>query len=401
MRSQFIVQLLGPDQPVRWIRLGDKVQPLLQSGSMEEAVRQSLGAQVIVLVPGEEVVLTRVSLPATNRQKMLKALPYTLEEQVVGDVDDVHFAAGERDADGMLNVAACSRRCMDVWQARLRDAGLMADVLMPDVLALPLRENRWVLVQDGERFMLRTGEQQGYVFDAANRDLYLGLMVPEAEKAGIEAIDVWAEQVIEWPGLVFEHQSLENGWLSLLKSGDLAEKLLNLQQGDYSRREQWGKIWRPWRFAAVVGGIAFLLNLGVTVVENSELSTQNDELKEQVVSIYKDAFPDARKVPNPRQQMEQKLKELRAGGQGGGQSFLDLMLAVGPSFSANTGVIMRSLRYKSGVLDIELEAPSLQSLDQLKQSLVANAHLEVEIQSAAAKDNKVQGRIQIKQGATS
>jgi len=399
MKSQFIIQMFAADQPVRWLRLEESLRPLMQSGSLEEAARQAVGARVTVLVPSEDVLLTRVNLPITNRQKILKALPYALEDQVVGDVEDMHFAAGERDAEGLLNVAVCARSCMEKWQERLKDAGLMADVMMPDCLALPLRDQHWSLFADANRFVLRSGSCQGYAFDADSRDFYLGLLAQDAKKAEIETLDFWSEDELELPGLTIERQSLEGGFLQLAKTGVQSAKPVNLLQGDFSRREQLGKMWRPWRFAASVGAIWFVLSLSLAAVENAKLSAENDALKEQAVSIYKGLFPDARKVPNPRQQLEQKLKELQ-GGSADDKAFMELLATSGPSFTGASGVQLRSLRYKNGIMDVELEAPSLQSLDKLKQTLVETAKMDVEIQSAAAKDNKVQGRLQIKRGAS-
>ncbi len=65
-------------------------------------------------------------------------------------------------------------------------------------------------------------------------------------------------------------------------------------------------------------------------------------------------------------------------------------------FRATPGLVLRSVRFKNGLLDVDLEVPNLQALDQLKQNLMNSQKLEVEIQSAASRNNKVQGRLQIK-----
>ena len=48
----------------------------------------------IVIVPSEDVLVTTVTLPKMNRSRLLQAIPYALEEQVIEDVDTMHFAAG-------------------------------------------------------------------------------------------------------------------------------------------------------------------------------------------------------------------------------------------------------------------------------------------------------------------
>ena len=94
--------------------------------------------------------------------------------------------------------------------------------------------------------------------------------------------------------------------------------------------------------------------------------------------------------------MQAKLKELKGQGDVEQTTFLSLLADSGKAIKDTSEVVLRSVRYKNGTLDVELDVPNLQSLDQLKQKLASNKEMSVEIQSAASRNNKVQGRLHIK-----
>ncbi|MDH5731296.1 MAG: hypothetical protein OEZ58_20110, partial [Gammaproteobacteria bacterium] len=87
---------------------------------------------------------------------------------------------------------------------------------------------------------------------------------------------------------------------------------------------------------------------------------------------------------------------LKGSGASGGVSFMEMLSTSGDAIRNTPGLILRNIRYKTDQLDLEVEVSSLQVLDQLKQKLMSDANMDVEIQSAASKENKVQGRLQIK-----
>ncbi len=353
-------------------------------------------------------------MPTQNRQKMLKAIPFALEDQLADDIDDLHFAVGQRDTDGNVATAVISRRQMDAWQAMFREAGLSINALIPDILVLSSEVDVWVLYIEQQYALLRTGLQSGFAMDADNVSAILALSFAQLEDEQLpQRIEVWSEtplheilaqirdsipesvEVVPHGG--GEEVPHNNGLLSLLVSqGFDQSKTINLLQGDYSRREQLGKLWRPWRLAASLAAIWFVLQLVISISENSVLDERNVQLKAEVIQIFKETFPETKRIVNVRAQMEQKIKEISGGKANDNESFVVLAMEAGAALTKTSGLVMRSIRYKNGELDVEVEVPNLQVLDKLKQDLGATNKLSVKIQSASQKDNKVQGRLQIK-----
>ena len=67
--------------------------------------------RIVVLVPGEEVALHEARVPGHNRQRVLRVVPYALEEELASDVEDLHFALGRSLGGERYPVAVVECRC--------------------------------------------------------------------------------------------------------------------------------------------------------------------------------------------------------------------------------------------------------------------------------------------------
>lgn len=410
MRTQLIIQLAKDvETNARWLRIepGQGATPVA-TGSLADLATQTAGAQIVVLVPGTDINLTQISVPTTNKQRMLKAIPFALEDQVAQNVEDVHFALGTRDADGKISTAIVSRERMDAWTAKLADAGIYPHAIVPDVLVLPNEENSWSLLTDGDLLYVSHERNKCYCLDLENAPFMLTLLLDESGKDEQRSLIFYGDEAQgehlnpHAENISFEIRALNGGLLELLeqqKKGIELDKSINLLQGDYSRREQIGKLWRPWRFAASLAGVWFVLQMTISIYDVSVLEGKKEALQKEVEQVYRSAFPQAKKIVNAKVQMQRELDKLRGGSGGDKVGFLNLLADSGNAFRQTGGLVLKSVRYKNNSLDVELEVSNLQLLDQLKQKLTNESQLAVEIQSAAAKDNKVQGRLNIKRNS--
>jgi general secretion pathway protein L len=169
-----------------------------------------------------------------------------------------------------------------------------------------------------------------------------------------------------------------------------------LLQGTYSRREQLGRIWRPWRPAIAMGVLLLVLHGGLTISDYISLRTERQALTEQIDRIYLDTFPGTHKVVNAKAQMEEGLRSLRGDTRRVSGGFLDLLSGSGEALSKTDGLELQRISYRDGQLDLAIVIRDLQGLDQLKQQLSAQSGYSVEIQSATARGNSVEARLQLK-----
>jgi len=355
----------------------------------------------VVLVPATDVLLTRAAVPTTNRQRARKAMPFALEDLLASDVDDLHFALGARDAEGQWPVAVVARTCMDEWLRQLREAGILPDRLVPEALALPLEAGGGGLLLEVDRVLLRDQPWSAQVLTPDTLPAVLDLLVSRNE-AGIDLqvwhcggeLPVWLERVSA------KVEPCAEGALKVLANGLVRAEGIDLLQGPYSRKEQYSRLWRPWRSAVallLIGVVVSGVQLGL---RHRALQAESAALATQIEAVYKQAFPSGR-IVNPRAQMEQQLKALRQQQGGAGDDFLGMVAQLGGVFAATPGVELTSANFRDGFLDVELTAGDVQVLDRLKQQITAKGGLNVEIQSATTgTDQRVQGRLRIQRTAS-
>ena len=403
MRETLLIRLTGlSDLAVESVCLNDVGKPIAGSrrDSLAEAATQSAGRRVVVLVPANDVLLACATVPTTNRQRARKALPFALEDLLAEDIDGLHFALGVRDAEGQWPVAVVARKRMDAWLQLLHEAGILPDRLVPEALALPLATGSGGLLLEAEGALLRDQPWSAQVLTPDMLPAVLELLASRNE-AGIDLqvwhcggeLPVWLERVSA------KVEPCSDGALSVFATGLVQAEQLDLLQGPYSRKEQYGRLWRPWRAAAallLMGVVVSAIQLGL---RHRELQAESAALVTQTEAVYKQAFPEGR-IVNPRAQMEQQLKASRQQS-GVGVDFLALVAKLGGVFAATPGVELTAANFREGALDIELTAADVQVLDQLKQQISSKGGLNVEIQSATTgADQRVQGRLRI-QGADS
>jgi general secretion pathway protein L len=184
--------------------------------------------------------------------------------------------------------------------------------------------------------------------------------------------------------------------LEILARGWSQAPGINLLQGDYSRREEWGRLLRPWKASAALL-LAGLILVGVSTGLNYfQLSQQREQLAAEIEEVYRKAFPQARRIVNPRAQMEQKLSQLRRQAGGGDTDFMAMFAETAGVVRVTEGIEVNGASYRNGRLDLDLQADSLQILDTLKQSLVSSGLMTAEIQSATTEANqKVKSRMRV------
>ena len=409
MKHQLFIRLQPGTQRVAWVKSGEAdgsiVTDVRESDQLAEAAADAAGARVVVMVPAEDVLLTRVSVPAKKSRNLLRqAIPYLLEEQLVEDVEELHFALGELEGDEIA-VAVVSSARMDAWLEQLRQAGIEPHVIIPETLALPLETDAWtVLTGQQGRLLLRTGQQAGMELDLANAGTLLKVALEEAGEARPATLAIYecGELSVNLTGLDIEltRAPVKGHILSLLVAGYLSTSPINLLQGAYSRRERIGQYWRPWKVPLALTAVLLLLAVINSLVDYQRLSSEKSRLWNQIVATYKKTFPEESNVPYPQRQMEEHLKQLQGGGGGAGAlSFSELLAKAGQFFKAAPTLKIQRLSYKNGSLEVALTIADLQKLDQLKQQLAGKGALAVEIVSAAARGKQVEARLRITGGS--
>lgn len=397
MSEQLVVRLGSqPLDPVFWLVWSQSEQEIIASGELPDAhqlhtLSERAGHRPITaLVPGTDVLLKQVQLPAKASRKALAAIPFMLEDELSADIDQQFFALGDKQ-DDLQNVAIVEKQKVETWLDWIAEAGLVCDKMLPDILALPVSEGSWSLLQLGSQLMLR-------------QDLWLGLQgetswflpaVSHYAKQQEQAllIDNYTDMTLPpLPNVEVRTQKLDMP-MQILALGAQGVTF-NLLQGEFKQKKQSQGQWQKWRLAAILATIALLTSLIDKGIELSQLKSQNQQLTQQIHAEFKRAFPETRRIVNVRSQMKQKMQALEQGGSG--TSMLAILSQLSDAF-ANSKVKPQTMRFDSKRSELRLQAvaANFEALEQFKRAAQAQG-FEVEQGAINNKDGQVMGSLLIR-----
>ena len=357
------------------------------------------------LVPGTEVLIVRTRLPTRRRSRIQQALPYALEEHLTGDPEACHFAIQRIDADGSVTAAVVEHGALQGWLAELRELGIEPQGIWPEQGVLRQESGVWRVVADEERALLAyDGEALALETSAAPVALEAALSARPAPR--LIRLEAPPTRLTELRGAAAAAEvevsadDLTEPLLARLLRDAEPRRAMDLLQGAYARQERWGWLWRPLRPAAALLAISVLAETGLQVAELHRLQAEREHLREEIESVYRETFPEGR-IVRPRAQMANHLERIRdhdRGGEAGAASLARLLGSSAPTLAAD-GLSLRALRLRDGALEIDLTAGSIESLERARATIADAEGLEAEIRSAASRDDRVEGRLVVREAA--
>lgn len=359
-------------------------------GALSAAAEAAAGRRVHLLVPGADVLITRVTVPATQRARARVAIPWALEDRLADDVESLHFALGERHDTGEWSVAVVARRTLDAWLERCAKAGIQPLSARPEPLALPVpAPGEWVALEEAGSVVVRTADDGGFACEPGMLGLVAGTRAKPARIRRLGAA------VAEWPpelaDVLGPPEPLDAALDAFTGTGGI-----ELLQEAYSRRERTGRQLRRWRLPAIIGG-ALLAIVGVHLaLDYAALGAREEQLRERMQAVFQHAFPDVQQVRDPRAQMAARLRTLREEG-GNGADFAGLLARAGGVLAEGSGARLTGLTWRGGTLELEIAADDLQVLDRIQRGFT-EAGLGAELRGADRGDDGINGRITVTEG---
>ncbi len=397
----------APTDAIEWVTIdsaGARIDAV-RHGTPADAAPECMTRHVIVLAPGTDVLLAEPIVPLKSG-KLAQIVPFALEEQLAADVDDLHFAIGKRDARPGVPVAVASHERMQTWLGQLRAAGIQANAIYGESSMLPVTPNGVTLLIDQSRVYVRREATPGAVLDVQPliEALQLGLASGEESREHVTiyvSVDDYERERDLLEGLreftaSLQLKLLPDGVLSLLAADTVHNKsAVNLLQGRYAVKRKLNIALAPWRYAAILAGVFFALHLGVQGWRLVHLQQQDARLDEEIAQVYQTAMPGA-PMPDPlqaRRQMEARLAILRGGAPSGGM--LSTMSTLAEAIVQTPGSKVEAISYRDRTTDLRVLAPSVDALDRIRQ-FTAERGMTAVIQSANPRDDKYEGRLQLK-----
>lgn len=416
--AEFLVIRLGADEhaPSSWIAVdaaGTRRTPPVM-GPLDEALKDVRDRDVIVLVPAGETSTLTCDLPAKGA-RLRAALPFALEEQVADEIENLHFAPGERRPSGNLPVAVVTHDQMAAWLGRLQDAGIRASRVIPEDHGLAFVPNTLSLLVADNQVVFNDGADLEFVMQGVSpREVLMAAGVlgedglTDEGREGARHLLVYCDPTDEqrfaadWNLL---RQHLDSVDINLLPDGVLPRLAVtvasgagvNLLQGRYGESTDIGAMFRPWRTAALL-----LIGLGVLgvagkAIDYFRLASEEAALKEQFTAEYRMIRPDdTREVMDPLGTVTSIRRSFGAPG-GAPAVFLPTLQQLAAAMQEAGNAEIMAISYRAGVIDVRLSAPDVATLDKIEKNVSRSSRFSASIQSTDRVGDKVNSRIQIRE----
>ncbi len=377
-----IVILLHPADLSRadWTSVSEhqQISHTVLNGALSELTQLAQDQEIIVVIPTGDVLLTQVTLPKLSRQKLLQALPYALEDQLIDDIGNLHFATGEHQPDSTLPVAIVTKTKIQQWIHALKEAQLEPIAIIPAALTLPWDENTTYLYSYDNIHIIRTGPYSGLSTNSTS--LKETLKENSTAKTEHHSLTLTKKSFLEKIALEIQQQPY-----------------INLLQKPYLSRKKIGHTKNVWRWVAYVVALWVLLLFISNWISFFILHHQANQTNKKIDAIYYHHFPDAKTLTALRERLEKKLKTIKNLSQK--NNFLLLLADFGATLSKNKGLRLRNLDYRDGQLTLEVSAPAFDVIDNLIHELNVKGYATKQQNSATA-GNQVNSTLIIKAGTT-
>ncbi|MBV6413792.1 MAG: hypothetical protein IT479_04130 [Xanthomonadales bacterium] len=373
---------VAPGGVVEWLCRDERGRVVHGSGGSEPPASWPRVDETLVVWADESLVLRRAPLPASGRARWRTGLPYLAEDWVAGDVGELHVVAPQSLAGDETWVAVVERRRLDGLLARLRELGIDPDRILPEAAFLGPGRAADVLLDGGHAsFASGSGLAGGCEADLLPMIAGQPLESLRALATGAEEVELGAgriDSVLRWISL----QPVDDG-------------LVELRQGDYARAGQSGAASGWWRIAAVLALVA----AGVHTLALA-IATWNARSGEQALAAELEA--DFRRVFGPEERLVDAAFQIRSAfarigpGAAARAEALTLLKGLAPMLTADSRLVLQGFVYAEGVLEVAIRAPDATRFEGLREQIMLDRGLQVEIGSTAYEGQEVIGRIRIR-----
>jgi len=396
----------------RWCWLGADGTPADEGETGDrEDLRAALSALPIhpqsawLILPGSRVNTRELEYSDKEKKHLRSLLPFQLEDSVVGDVEDLHFALGTP-ANGKVVVAFADKTWLQAAFAELAALGIEVTRCWTAPLILPLAaeavtdtNNHWTLGLYRDQVALRYATTMGFSVSQQHARMALQMLLRDQERVdNLPNLHLRAETEAELEILgelipaelqdCIVSQTIADEWFL-----DYSSNSIDLCQGDFSQRLPIERWWKLWQSVAIFAGVCVAVYLGTLMYEIHKIGGENLKVRQQIEAAARAVIPQGRMV-DPEKQLNTILQQTQPAGQSA--SVMALLTLVLPQIAQEPNVSIKGISYagESGELNISIQSDSFSAFEALSENLRKQG-LNAETSSFNAQGNVQTARLKV------
>ncbi|EKM21714.1 type II secretion system protein GspL [Vibrio sp. HENC-03] len=379
--SEFLTVRLSSEQQstIPWLVWSTQQQEVIASGEiagwehLDELVAYADQRQIIALLASHDVVLTEVDIPPGAARQFDSMLPYLVEDEVAQDVDNLHFTVLDKQAES-AQVCAVERAWIQTILQRFASQGLVIKRMLPDVLAMPVDAEASSAALLGEQWLIRHSQTQGAAVDASWLDLYLSAYSQSHEGWKLDCYSSLPESSVTdiWVS------KPEEMTMALLAKGTTESKV-NLLSGAFKPKSSWGKYVKVWQKAAIAAGVLLVVLVGQQLLMVHKYEAQAQAYREESERIFRQIFPDKRRIPTVSYLKRQMTdEERRLSGGSSDVAMLSWIAALPATLGQVNDLQITSFKYdgQRGEVRIQASSSDFQPFEQARVKLAEKFNVE-------------------------
>lgn len=347
----------------------------ISAGTLVSLLESLSGEALMLVLSSADVQLTSVQLTRKQARHLQKVLPFLLEEDLIGDPEDLWYAAGSP-IDGRYPVLACDAQALRELKCFIEDrggniagAGVDGQMLLSSAPVLACSEQSSLLVQGmGSVLSLPTDEVE---------EVLSALRLPLGDIERISENDTWVRL----------RQSIRQR-IELLH-GDLKPQAIETTR--------WPNITPEWIQFGNVAAALLLVVWTMAWAQSWRYSYLADQAGSQAAALYESLFPGDKATLKVAAQFKNRLAQLGGGG-GSDGDFFALMGPVGDALAQHkkAGIQPRRVQYdqRDGTLILDLQASNYEVVESLRGTLLS-AGLAAEVANFRNQGEQVAARVKV------
>lgn len=369
--------------------------------------------QTILLCPAELCWLGDIAVPTSKPNQIRAVIPNLVEEWIASDIDSLFIATGARGIDGRVPVIALEKSLLQRWLDQERGSEPVAAYV--DAQLLPWSPDSISVIIDGARTLLRWGDHLSGAIDTENLEIVLTQLL-SASTTKACALNAWitsktkASNVIAMPlatlfptitatfDITVTQTTLDTDATQFLSARLSSHRpVLNLLQGEFTPTMHKDAHWQQWRPLWLAVGAAAALFVVINVIIGLRYMYQTHQAQAQNLALYRELFPQDRRIVDLRRQFQSHLNNLT---EGNSSPFLTIFSVLAKEMGNGSTAVplqLRSLVYDntSSTLSVDIVAGRIEEIDDLSRRINTN-HLTSKIQSVSNDGSQVLAHLSLK-----
>jgi general secretion pathway protein L len=404
MSNKTIIRLNeNSPESAEWIEISDQGRQISapQSGALQNLPNQLRSNPIFVLLPGTETTTKFLKLPIKSFQKIRAAIPFALEEELAGDIKDLHFSFIKIKGNDEIPIVIIEKKRLNYYQQLLDDCNIEAHLITSELFGLEMIKNTITAMIEPNKIMINNGSNISVVIENDNSHDINNIINQIKESANY--IQVYLREDIK------NHEHLSNDLkdnhdnidIKLIPSHSL-QKLsqtiinsnsVNLLQGKYAAKIDLEKYFKPWKYAAIsIIALCFTLLLNKALLYN-KLTNDESDLATRFANEYKKFDSRIRNINDPIQ----LISALQINGpiKSEVSLFLGSLDNLSEALNRNNAYI-NSITYQDNIVNIRITSPDVTSLDKIRRNINQNSVFLATILSTNQISNNIESRLELR-----